>query len=230
MSVLTNNNSSSIQSAMKLIEQKKPTNTSNSIVVSIQQTKNSSKSPRLDEKIDLIKKKVEDARKSNNDLKNLSSTKSPKIIKNPSSSNSNGLNPFKKHSTSTNSPKNMLLNFKKEIILNNKELVKDEKINTKNNPSISSQRQKDEQSAKKLLSLNLNKNNIIQSTTNEKQILDLSKSLENILETSNCSVKSTLRESNYYKKEAEKLSKYIKNCITFLIQIIKRITNILHPT
>ena len=124
----------------------------------------------------------------------------------------------------------MLLNFKKEIILNNKELVKDEKINTKNNPSISSQRQKDEQSAKKLLSLNLNKNNIIQSTTNEKQILDLSKSLENILETSNCSVKSTLRESNYYKKEAEKLSKYIKNCITFLIQIIKRITNILHPT
>ena len=33
---------------------------------------------------------------------------------------------------------------------------------------------------------------------------------EDFLETSNCSVKSSVRESNYYKKEAEKLSNYIK--------------------
>ena len=38
---------------------------------------------------------------------------------------------------------------------------------------------------------------------------------ENVLESSNCSIKSSRRESNYYKKEAEKLSAYIKNCINY---------------
>ena len=41
--------------------------------------------------------------------------------------------------------------------------------------------------------------------TNEKR-----ENTDNILETSNCSIKSSARESNYYKKEAEKLSLHIK--------------------
>lgn len=66
----------------------------------------------------------------------------------------------------------------------------------------------------KLVNLNLNLKAILDKKENDQK--DKIELTENYLETSNCSIKSTVRESNYYKKEAEKLSNYIKKCIGFL--------------
>lgn len=135
-----------------------------------------------------------------------------------------GNNITKKVSTSTNSPKNMQINFKKESI----EREQKNPANHKSSNSISNSQRQKEESASKVVSLKLNFNNIKnQQNKVEKNKNDLNlhkkdisqldgnekKDFDHILNTSNCSVKSTLRESNYYRKEAEKLSTYIKQCI-----------------
>ena len=227
-SLISNSNNMSAlvdkQNALKIMDTKKSNYSNNSSTVNQNQNaqKNNSKSPRIEEKSDfLIKKKVEETKKSENSIKN--NIQNSTVIKNSLNNNNNILNPYKKHSTSTNSPKHILLNFKKEVVITNnfvKEISKNDKISSKNNNSIStSQRHKDDQISKPIISLKLNLNNLKQPNVNEikkkkESNLDLSnnKSLDNILETSNCSVKSTLRESNYYRKEAEKLSYYVKNC------------------
>ena len=45
---------------------------------------------------------------------------------------------------------------------------------------------------------------------NQKVFTEKRENTDILLETSNCSIKSSVRESNYYKKEAEKLSTFIK--------------------
>lgn len=211
----------SVQISSKGFENKKINNVSN--ILSVNQQHKKSKSPRIEDKVEFFKRKVEDVKK-NSDISNIniSTSKTPNIMKNPNGHN-NSVNPYKKHSTSTNSPKNMLLNFKKEVVIHNnniKENVNYDKTPGKKNNSISSsQRIKDEPNSagKNMPSLKININNIKQKNNeSKKKDLELSKSLDNILETSNCSIKSTLRESNYYRKEAEKLSNYIKSCKIFL--------------
>ena len=194
----------------KILDQKKQL-----IAINIlNQNKKFSKTPRLEEKIDLIKKNIEELKKFSNDKtaiqkKNLS--KIPNLIKNDFTKiDKIEIIAPKKHSTSINSPKNLLLNLKKDIIMcdsKKSETIDKEKSPSKN--TITSEKQIKDQSTMKLVTIPLEKN----ESVNEKDNNDVSKSLENILETSNCSIRSTLRESNYYRKEAEKLSNYIKKCL-----------------
>lgn len=189
-------------------------------LMAVNQQYKKSKSPNIDDKVEFFKRKVEDVRKTSDVSNvNISTSKTPNIIKSTSNSNTNLINPYKKHSTSTNSPKNMLLNFKKEVVIHNnnlKENLQYDKTPGKKNTSISSsQRIKDEPNSagKNMPSLKINMNNIKQKKNElKKKEVDVSKSLDNILDTSNCSIKSTLRESNYYRKEAEKLTNYIRTC------------------
>jgi len=218
----------SVQISSKGFENKKANYVSNLMAVNQQYKK--SKSPRIEEKIDFFKRKVDDVKKSSDVSNvNISTSKTPNIIKKTSTSNTNLINPYKKHSTSTNSPKNMLLNFKKEVVIHNNNIKEnlqyDKTPGKKNNSISSSQRIKDEPNSagKNMPSLKININNIKQKKNEyKKKDIELSKSLDNILETSNCSIKSTLRESNYYRKEAEKLTNYIKRCKKILILDYKK--------
>ncbi len=130
----------------------------------------------------------------------------------------NVINGFKRHISSNNSPKNRPEN--KEYMLQQK----NNKINTHNvslNTSLTKEPGLKNHNAK--FSSNSNRKNSPGNKLNVNLKLDLNKikkkdnsndqSIENILNSSNCSLKSSLRESNYYKKEADKLSTYIKNCI-----------------
>ncbi len=117
----------------------------------------------------------------------------------------------KKHATTTNSPKNKITNIKPTAINNN--FIQPKQAPTNSTPVT--QRVKEEAKTKSVISTKINLNDIKQknqdkNTKTECNIIE--NSLENILETSNCSVISTARESNYYCKESEKLCKYIKNC------------------
>jgi len=160
-------------------------------------------------------------------------------------SNNNQLNmriSEKKHSSVNTSPKmkyfNKQLNFDySNEMLNNNDLkptyikndvivqsvnnikpksnneVKEQKENFKKEDSNKDANSKTTSKGEKLVNLNLNLKAILEK--NEKNVKDKVELTENYLETSNCSVKSTARESNYFKKEAEKLSNYIKKC-TFI--------------
>ena len=65
-----NNNQSNILNSIKINENKKPSIANNHLVSGQQIIKNYSKSPRLNEKVDLIKKRIEDSKINNNDSKN----------------------------------------------------------------------------------------------------------------------------------------------------------------
>jgi hypothetical protein len=122
--------------------------------------------------------------------------------------------PQKNVKSSTNSPKHFSLNFNKEMIEN--------KLITKNvNDTGKSSKVEEVKSSKLNLNLKLNLNSVHNSTNKLDKgssffiILGLDKtgnhSFDHILNSSTCSGLSTIRESNYYKKEAEKLTKYVKH-------------------
>ena len=123
----------------------------------------------------------------------------------------------KKHSTTANSPKNQS-SFKKDAAVNNNYIQTTSKYfqqNIINNHE--SLRIKEDVRIKPIISTKLNLNDLkLKKVEEEKRLEEKKKSensLDHILETSNCSVKSTGRECNYYNKESEKLSKYIKKCL-----------------
>lgn len=169
---------------------------------------NSKSSSRIEEKPNAIKKVESEVKKIDiNILIKPAQTKIPSLqatINNNCKNNSNNI--LKKHSTTTNSPKNtMSMNFNKDTAKKNI-----------NSPI--------DKCGKQVLSLKLNLNNLNHKEVmiNDKNLIKDMKnnniintqkknlSIDNILETSNCSVMSSMRESNYYKKESEKLSNYIK--------------------
>jgi len=127
----------------------------------------------------------------------------------------------KKNQSSTNSPKNMSLLFKKNIDKSKqqkKELINKSNVISNSNLDLV---KIDESKHKPMINLKLNLNSLnpnkgIKYITKEKALNQNEKannSFDNVLNTSNCSIRSTIRESNYYKKESDKLSMYIKKCI-----------------
>jgi hypothetical protein len=135
-----------------------------SVCVTSQVSKNTSKnnsksSSRIDEKAEIMRKK---------------------IIENENRK----LNMKKPHLTSTNSPSNHQLMFNK--------VTTSSKLTIKNNKSEA------------ITTINSIASNKITKKVTKKD------SLENLLDISNCSVKSTIRESNYYKRESEKVIDFIR--------------------
>lgn len=170
-----------------------------------QGSKNNSKSAsRVDEKTESMRKKLID-----NEVKKMN-------INNP---------PGKKHATSTNSPTHFPLHFNKENI--NKQIksnLASENVVLKYNKdsSVNTSKHKEDLSKTKpivSLKLNLNNSNLKSSEVSKKDIRDkkiIKKeddgSIETILDNSEASIKSTVRENNYYKKEADRISSFIKTC------------------
>jgi hypothetical protein len=145
------------------------------------------------------------------------------LYKDSSSTNPSMINPQidKKNQSSTNSPKNMSLLFKKNIDKSKqqkKELINKSNVISNSNLDLV---KIDESKHKPMINLKLNLNSLnpnkgIKYITKEKALNQNEKannSFDNVLNTSNCSIRSTIRESNYYKKESDKLSMYIKKCI-----------------
>jgi hypothetical protein len=133
----------------------------------------------------------------------------------------------KKHATSTNSPTHFPFHFNKENISKQiKSTTGGENIYVKTNNNASNYKNKDEvNKTKPVVSLKLNlyhsnlKSKEISLKGKDKKLFDpnrLDSSIEN-LDNSTTSIKSTLRESKYYKKEAEKISSYVKQCKYFII-------------
>lgn len=113
----------------------------------------------------------------------------------------------KKGATSTNSPKNLLNNFKKEynFLVNHQEKLLN---GQKNEKSVSSAKKRIEDEKSKPSPFKLDFKNL--KKKEEKK--EMCTTVDNILNTSNSSIKSSMRESNYYKNEFEKVSNYIKKC------------------
>ena len=103
-------------------------------------------------------------------------------------------------------------NSKKELLKNTNGVNSKEFINTgtkvlnQNNFNKNNQILSDKKNKKYI---EVNNHNTIPSNVDCK--LNTEISLENALDNSTTSISSTIRESNYYKKEAEKLSTFIKN-------------------
>ncbi len=131
---------------------------------------------------------------------------------------------IKKHSpfTSTNSPKNYInkelhSNFKNKY--NHEAGVNKIKMTA---PATPAEPNKNEKIIVKSLELGSIANKFeTKKTSNkmsiEKQESDCKRTTIDYLNISNESVKSTMRESNYYKRECEKVSNYIKQCKSILI-------------
>jgi hypothetical protein len=145
-----------------------------SVCVTSQVSKNTSKnnsksSSRIDDKTELMRKKIIE-------------TENKKLMQN------------KKHQTSTNSPSHQHILFNKGGSSSNN--------NNTNNKSLS---------IKKLTEGGV-MNNTVKTAITKKYTIKTTKkdSLENLLDLSTTSVRSTIRESNHYKHEAEKVSDFIR--------------------
>lgn len=106
----------------------------------------------------------------------------------------------KKSSSLLNSPKRKVIKYKNDTIAIKTKIV--EKIDHR---GIKSEKVIDNQNHDKKFSIDLNRNKKNES--------------ESIFDTSTCSVKSTTRDSNYYKIESEKISEYLKSTLIRTLNI-----------
>lgn len=161
--------------------------------------------------------------KENSNINNINNKQISKAINNSTlSKNPSVVNSTSSLKLNTNQNANNIL-FQSNI--NTKPISKlNVKINSNsnniliNNPSIKESKVKVSDNNVRDLNeeqVEIAENNLLSHFNSNDQLITANKSIletSNILDCSLASIKSTVRESNYYKQESEKISKYIKNC------------------